>query len=129
MKKAIRKARGGKRPGSGRKPTGTPPARTIRLSDEFLDNIDHWATQQEDQPSRSEAIRRLVERGLTVGRKARQPSPATAARAKELAKATINKMNDARVHPDEQAQRRQRLTKGPLEFRENRVDQPKAQGK
>jgi metal-responsive CopG/Arc/MetJ family transcriptional regulator len=29
-----------------------------------LDNVDHWATQQEDQPSRSEAIRRLVELGL-----------------------------------------------------------------
>ncbi len=59
---------GGKRPGSGRKPTGTDPARTIRLSDEFLDKVDYWATQQEDQPSRSEAIRRLVELGLKVKR-------------------------------------------------------------
>jgi metal-responsive CopG/Arc/MetJ family transcriptional regulator len=36
----------------------------MRLSDEFMDKIDHWATQQEDQPGRSEAIRRLVELGL-----------------------------------------------------------------
>jgi hypothetical protein len=64
MKKAIRKARGGKRPGSGRKPTGVDPARTIRLSDEFIATVDSWAAAQSDQPSRSEAIRRLVELGL-----------------------------------------------------------------
>jgi hypothetical protein len=48
----------------GRPATGKTPIRAIRLSDEFMDEIDHWATQQEDQPGRSEAIRRLVERGL-----------------------------------------------------------------
>jgi hypothetical protein len=64
MKKSTLKKHGGPRPGSGRPATGTDPSRTIRLSDEFLDNVYHWATQQEDQPSRSEAIRRLVELGL-----------------------------------------------------------------
>jgi hypothetical protein len=66
VKKATGRTVGGKRPGAGRPATGTDPARTIRLSDEFLDNVDHWATQQEDQPGRSEAIRRLVEIGLKV---------------------------------------------------------------
>jgi hypothetical protein len=66
MKKAIRKARGGKRPGSGRKPTGVDPARTIRLSDEFIATVDAWAAQQSDEPTRSEAIRRLVEIGLNM---------------------------------------------------------------
>jgi len=64
MEKAIPKKHGGARPGSGRPATGKDPVRTIRLSDEFLDNVDHWASQQEDQPSRSESIRRLVEIGL-----------------------------------------------------------------
>jgi len=64
MKEATPKKHGGRRPGSGRPATGKDPVRTIRLSDEFLDKIDHWATQREDQPSRSEAIRRLVELGL-----------------------------------------------------------------
>jgi hypothetical protein len=68
MKKAIRTARGGKRPGSGRKPTGVDPARTIRLSDEFIATVDDWATEQDDKPSRSEAIRRLVELGLKAKR-------------------------------------------------------------
>jgi hypothetical protein len=66
MKNAIQKARGGKRPGSGRKPTGVDPARTIRLSDEFIAMVDSWAGVQDDTPSRSEAIRRLVELGLKV---------------------------------------------------------------
>jgi hypothetical protein len=64
MKKVIRKSRGGKRPGSGRPATGTDPARTIRLSDEFIARVDAWAADQPDLPVRSEAIRRLVELGL-----------------------------------------------------------------
>ena len=64
MKKATPKSHGGARLGSGRRPTGKDATRTLRLSDDFIDQIDHWATQQEDQPSRSEAIRRLVEIGL-----------------------------------------------------------------
>jgi hypothetical protein len=64
MKKAIPKTRGGRRSGSGRKPTGADPARTIRLSDEFIAAVDTWAARQDDLPGRSEAIRRLVELGL-----------------------------------------------------------------
>jgi hypothetical protein len=67
VKKAIRRSVGGKRPGAGRKPTGTDPARTIRLSDEFIAHVDSWAAAQHDQPGRSEAIRRLVEIGLHAG--------------------------------------------------------------
>ena len=48
----------------GRPPTGRDPVRGIRLSDEFLEEVDAWADRQEDKPGRSEAIRRLVEAGL-----------------------------------------------------------------
>jgi hypothetical protein len=41
----------------------------------------------------------------------------------------IEKMIDPTASPDERAQRRPRLTKGPPEFREDRVDLPKAKGK
>jgi hypothetical protein len=64
MKKAIPKVRGGKRAGSGRKPTGRDPVRTFRLSNEFMAMLDAWAAKQDDTPGRSEAIRRLVELGL-----------------------------------------------------------------
>jgi hypothetical protein len=52
-----------KRP--GRPATGQDPVRAIRLSDEFLEKVDAWATRQKDRPGRSEAIRRLVEKGLS----------------------------------------------------------------
>jgi hypothetical protein len=65
VKKAIPKNTvGGKRTGAGRPATGKDPARTIRLSDEFIANVDTWAASQADSPTRSEAIRRLVDLGL-----------------------------------------------------------------
>jgi hypothetical protein len=64
MKNAIRKKVGGKRPGAGRPATGSDPSRTFRLSDEFMASLDAWSRKQSDAPTRSEAIRRLVELGL-----------------------------------------------------------------
>jgi hypothetical protein len=55
VKKAIPKKR-------GRPATGNDPARTIRLSDEFIASADTWAKAH--GVTRSEAIRRLVEIGL-----------------------------------------------------------------
>jgi hypothetical protein len=77
-------------------------------------------------PTLSEATRRLVELGLTVSTKAKPPSAARADRAKELATKAIDKMIDPAAAPEERDQRRRRLTKGPTEFREDRVDLPKA---
>jgi len=62
MKKAIPKTVGGKRPGAGRPATGKDPARTIRLSHEFIATIDAWAEAHD--LVRSEAIRQLIEIGL-----------------------------------------------------------------
>ncbi len=56
-----------KRP--GRPATGQHPVTAIRLSVELRANVDAWAADQEDEPGRSEAIRRLVELGL----KAKKP--------------------------------------------------------
>jgi hypothetical protein len=39
----------------------------MRLSDEFIAAVDAWAAEQEDQPRRSEARRRLIEIGLSAG--------------------------------------------------------------
>jgi hypothetical protein len=64
MKKATPRKHGGPRPGSGRPATGKAPTRTLRLTDEFIANVDAWAASQDDEPGRSEAIRRLVEIGL-----------------------------------------------------------------
>jgi hypothetical protein len=40
----------------------------MRASPTFLRLIDEWRRKQPDLPSRAEAIRRLVELGLTVKR-------------------------------------------------------------
>ena len=56
-KNAVRK-----RP--GRPATGQDPVTAIRLSKEMRAAVDAWAAAQDDEPGRSEAIRRLVELGL-----------------------------------------------------------------
>jgi len=48
----------------GRPATGQDPVSAIRLSPELRSAIEAWAKQQPDKPSRSVAIRRLVEFAL-----------------------------------------------------------------
>jgi hypothetical protein len=74
--------------------------------------------------TRPEAIRRLVEIGLTVKTKSKQATAERATRAKELAAKAIEKIGDPSATQEERTQRRQRLTRGPQEFREDRVDLP-----
>ena len=72
----------------------------------------------------------MVEPGLTIrARKPKQAPQARADRAKELAVQAIDKMGDPTAPPKEHAQRWRRLTKGPEEFRDLRVDRPEAKGK
>jgi hypothetical protein len=62
MKKSIsinKKSRG--RP---KKKGGVYPVTAVRLSPALGANLDKWAASQSDTPTRSEAIRRLVELGL-----------------------------------------------------------------
>jgi hypothetical protein len=47
-----------------------------------------------------------------------------AARAAQLAERTLEKIEDLTAPLQERAQRRRKLTKGPSEFREDRIDQP-----
>ena len=75
-----------------------------------MKQIMAWAKSQ--GATRSEAIRRLVELGLTVKTKAKQPSAARAVRAKELATKAIERIIDPAAPPEERAKRRRHLTKG-----------------
>jgi hypothetical protein len=94
----------------------------------LIAEVEAWASASDT--TRSEAIRRLVELGLKVKVRARPVSTTgRRLRAQELATNAIEKMIDPAAPPEERAQRRRRLTKGPLEFREDRVDLPKAKGK
>ena len=89
--------------------------------------IDRWIASQGEEITRGQAIRQLVELGLKVKTPARPVSkPGRRLRAQELATKAIEKIIDPAAPPEERAQRRRRLTKGPPEFREDRVDLPKA---
>jgi Arc/MetJ-type ribon-helix-helix transcriptional regulator len=108
----------------GRPATGRDPVSAVRLPVELTAAVDKWA--EDHDANRSEAIRRLVELGLTVKAPAKHISkPGRLLRAQELAGQAIDKIDDPAAHPEERAQRRRRLTKGPEEFREVRVDRPK----
>ena len=108
--------------------TGTGTIVGVRMLDRPLAALDAWiADQKEVDLSRPEAIRRLVELGLTVKAPAKPiGQPGRRLRAHELATKAIEKMIDPSAPPEERAERRRRLTKGPPEFREDRVDLPKA---
>ena len=90
--------------------------------------VVRWAENQPDNPTLSEAIRRLVEIGLsksTSSKKSRVLSTAKegAERAVELATDVIGKQMP-NTSDDEKASRRRRLIKGPSEFRNVRRDRP-----
>ena len=97
----------------------------VRLPAVLTSAVDKWA--EDHEANRSEAIRRLVELGLKVKTPTRPAvsKPARKLRAQELATKAIEKMVDPSAPPEERDERRRRLTKGPTEFREDRVDQPK----
>jgi hypothetical protein len=50
--------------GRPKKKGGVHPVTAVRLSPTTLGDVEKWAERQTDKPSRSEAIRRLVEIGL-----------------------------------------------------------------
>jgi hypothetical protein len=54
----------------GRPATGQDPVTAIRLPLKLRSKLDEWCKRQEDLPSRSEAIRRIVEQALTSGKNA-----------------------------------------------------------
>ena len=50
----------------GRPATGKMPTIALRAGAEFRHAVEKWAAKQQDAPTLSEAIRRLVEIGLKV---------------------------------------------------------------
>jgi hypothetical protein len=122
MKKSIsvnKKSRG--RP---KKKGGVHPVSAVRLSPELGDAVDRWAGAQADTPTRSEAIRRLVELGLEKLPQARRNSTLASnmLRAAELAARAIDGVIPAGTSPEEREDRRRELLEGPSAIREVRRD-------
>jgi hypothetical protein len=120
MKKSIKvapKKRRGRPPSGGR-----DPHVTIRMPRALIEEADAWAIA--NNTVRSEAIRRLVELGLTVKTKS-VPSERQRAAIADLASKAIDSLTAGAPNNDEKASRKRRLIKGPEEFRELRADRAK----
>jgi metal-responsive CopG/Arc/MetJ family transcriptional regulator len=94
----------------------------VRLPKGMTARIDLWAEKHE--VPRSEAIRSLVELGLTV-KPSRAPTRKAADRAAELASDVIDRHADRSAPATEQESRKLRLLKGPSAFRDMRKDRSK----
>jgi Arc/MetJ-type ribon-helix-helix transcriptional regulator len=111
----------------GRPATGRDPVTAIRLPEDLRVRVETWATKQRDTPSRSEAIRRLVEMGLaSAGAAKPRNNKKSAAKAAGMAGAMVDYLGDQSAPADVREKRKRRLLKGPSEFREMRTDLPKA---
>ena len=102
--------------------TGSGDPQLVRMHPGQLAAIDKWRGEDITRP---EAIRRLVEIGLTAAPPARTTNGKAAARAAELAANVIEKHIDSSAPVEERDRRKRRLLKGPSVFREVRFDKQK----
>ena len=109
----------------GRPATGRDPVTAIRLPEDLRVRVEAWAARLGDTPSRSEAIRRLVEIGLASVRTPKRADKKSAAKAAGLAGEMVDYLSDHSIPADIREKRKRRLLKGPSEFREMRTDLPK----
>jgi ribosomal protein L28 len=105
--------------------TGKDPLMGFSASPAMQASIVRWAENQPDKPSLPEALRRLVELGLTVKAPRKQSQGGRAERAKDLATRVIDSFPVHTTDVEETASRKRRLIKGPEEFRNVRVDRAK----
>jgi protein subunit release factor B len=87
--------------------------------------IERWAKQQKEKPSRSEAIRHLLESALEATPQAGSAGEKAAAKASDKSGSAFGQLANPPQPPDKQAKRKRRRVKGPSEFREMREDLPK----
>lgn len=112
----------------GPAPTGKGEPIVVRMQPDAIAALDGWIGKQKPPfPSRPEAIRRLVEIGLSnhpAQPRVLSTSNQSGARAAELAAKTIDKKIDPAAPAAEREVRKRKLIQGPSVFREARKDRP-----
>jgi hypothetical protein len=96
------------------------------MPEQLTTAVDAWA--EAHHLTRSDAICKLVEFGLTVAPPAPTTAHATASdatRIEEIAVHEIEGLLDPALPTDERERRIRRLTEGPPEFSHQRIDLPK----
>lgn len=101
--------------------TSLARAAGFRPSQPLLRAITAWMARQNDTPSLSEAISRLVELGLALP----DDPDRQKRRARKMAGDTIDRMGDTTSTVDDRAIRKRDLLDGPQEFDQVRIDRPK----
>src|SRR6476659_906794 len=100
------------------------PVSSVKLPADLTANVDSWAMAH--AINRSEAIRRLVEIGLKSAKvKTRRSSQMDPLAVEKLAATMIDQFIDPNTPGEERNRRIHRLTEGPPEFVDIRIDLPK----
>ncbi len=113
---------------AGSKVVARPPstrAMGFRADAKLRAAIIRWVEDQPDKPALPEALRRLVQLGLTVKARKKGTSSDRSAGADAMASDQLDRLADRSASAEEQATRKRQLLKGPEEFREARVDRSK----
>jgi hypothetical protein len=108
------------RPGTGREAISA-----VKMSERLTADVDAWA--QAHNTFRSDAICKLVELGLSVRSRAGQSGSARRdpVEIEDLAVSQLGQLLDPSLPDAERERRIRRLTEGPPEFSEQRIDLPK----
>lgn len=106
-------------------PVDRSPVSAVKLPVMLTASVDAWASAH--AINRSEAIRQLVELGLKsqATANAKPVSRHDAAAVEELAASQLDHFIDPATPPGERERRIHRLTEGPPEFVDLRIDLPK----
>jgi hypothetical protein len=123
-KKTDQNAISGHLVASGR-PVDQNPVSAVKLPADLTADVDAWASVH--AVNRSEAIRRLIELGLksATAATAMGASRPDAVAVEELAVSQIDQFIDPNTPQEERERRIHRLTEGPPEFVDVRIDLPK----
>jgi hypothetical protein len=96
----------------------------VRLKSDQLASLDRWiAGLSGAKLSRAEAIRRLVDLGLSHASPKGRLSNEARAHAHAMAAKVVDQLSDSTAPEEEQQKRKRRLIHGPREFRDVRKDQ------
>lgn len=102
---------------------GRDAVSSVKFSQELTAEIDAWA--EAHHLTRSDAICRLVEWGLSVAPSHRAAGPHDELAIEALAVRQIAALLDPSLEPNERERRIRRLVDGPPEFSAERIDLPK----
>ena len=111
----MRKSISVKQKKRGRPATGHDPLVGIRLPPEMINQVEEWS-KKNGAETRSEGIRRLIERGLASEPQAERRRAARV-KASAMAGEQIDRMLGDQATTEEGQSKKRRLIKGPKEFR------------